>query len=60
MQRHPFSVPSSTPLSRAYKLFRTMGLRHMLVTREQTQVLAASLAQTAIHTQYSCFGDHAI
>lgn len=50
MQRHPYTVPSTTPLSRAYTLFRTMGLRHMLVTKEQTQVrfiIMRGLASTA-------------
>ena len=31
MQRHPFVVPADASLSRAYRLFRTLGLRHLLV-----------------------------
>jgi len=31
MQRHPFVVAADASMSRAYRLFRTMGLRHMFV-----------------------------
>ena len=34
MQRHPFIVHADARLSRAYRLFRTMGLRHMYITPE--------------------------
>lgn len=38
MQRNPFVVQADATLSRAYRLFRTMGLRHMLVSPPQPQV----------------------
>lgn len=31
MQRNPFVVHADASLSRAYRLFRTMGLRHLFV-----------------------------
>lgn len=31
MQRHPYVVASDASMSRAYRLFRTMGLRHIFV-----------------------------
>jgi len=39
MQRHPFTVDAEARLSRAYRLFRTMGLRHMFVTPGPTSVV---------------------
>merc|ERR1712091_790441 len=35
MQMHPYVVPEDATASRAYKLFRTRGLRHLLVARAQ-------------------------
>lgn len=39
MQRHPFVVPADAQLSRAYRLFRTMGLRHMFVAPERQRIV---------------------
>ena len=39
MQRHPFIVHADARLSRAYRLFRTMGLRHMYITPEKPMVV---------------------
>ena len=38
MQRHPFVVAADASMSRAYRLFRTMGLRHMFVGPSTPQV----------------------
>lgn len=38
MQRDPFIVPSDASLSRAYRLFRTMGLRHLFVCPPRPKV----------------------
>lgn len=38
MQRDPFIVQSDASLSRAYRLFRTMGLRHLFVCPPQPKV----------------------
>ena len=35
MQRNPFVVQADASLSRAYRLFRTMGLRHLFVAPPQ-------------------------
>lgn len=32
MQLHPWTIPSDAPLSHAYRIFRTLGLRHLYVT----------------------------
>ena len=39
MQRHPFIVNADARLSRAYRLFRTMGLRHMYITASKPQII---------------------
>lgn len=39
MQRHPFVVPADARLSRAYRQFRTLGLRHMFVAPERPRVV---------------------
>jgi chloride channel 7 len=38
MQRNPFVVHADASLSRAYRLFRTMGLRHLFVAPPQPKV----------------------
>ena len=38
MQRNPFVVQADANLSRTYRLFRTMGLRHLFVGPPQPQV----------------------
>ena len=38
MQRNPHVVQADASLSRAYRLFRTMGLRHLFVGPPQPQV----------------------
>lgn len=38
MQRNPFIVHADASLSRAYRLFRTMGLRHLFVCEPQPKV----------------------
>ena len=42
MQRDPFIVPSDASLSRAYRLFRTMGLRHLFVCPPRPKVRVAT------------------
>lgn len=42
MQRDPFIVQSDASLSRAYRLFRTMGLRHLFVCPPQPKVFVGS------------------
>ena len=42
MQRNPFIVQSDASLSRAYRLFRTMGLRHMFVSQVHPKVSSFS------------------
>jgi chloride channel 7 len=39
MQRHPFVVHADARLSRAYRLFRAMGLRHMYITPSRPQIV---------------------
>lgn len=39
MQRNPFVVHADASLSRAYRLFRTMGLRHLFVAPPQPKVI---------------------
>lgn len=38
MQRNPFVVQADANLSRTYRLFRTMGLRHLFVGPPQPKV----------------------
>jgi chloride channel 7 len=38
MQRHPWVIPNTAPLSRAYRLFRNMGLQYMYVIKERPNV----------------------
>ena len=39
MQTHPHVVPHEASLSRAYRLFRTLGLRHLFVTSRKPVVV---------------------
>ena len=39
MQRNPFVVAADASLSRAYRLFRTMGLRHLFVAPPAPKVV---------------------
>ena len=42
MQRNPFVVQADASLSRTYRLFRTMGLRHLFVGPPQPKVSSAA------------------
>ena len=44
MQRNPFVVHADASLSRAYRLFRTMGLRHLYVAPPAPKVCSCPLA----------------
>ena len=48
MQRNPFVVHADASLSRAYRLFRTMGLRHLFVAPPQPKV--------GVWHSVACFG----
>ncbi|XRB20074.1 chloride channel protein [Pseudoscourfieldia marina] len=39
LQPHPMLVAADAPLSRAYRLFRTMGLRHLYVTEKKPVIV---------------------
>lgn len=41
MQRNPFVVHADASLSRAYRLFRTMGLRHLFVAPPAPKVCSS-------------------
>ena len=43
MQRNPFVVQADANLSRTYRLFRTMGLRHLFVSPPQPKVRSCLL-----------------
>ena len=38
MQRAPYMLPAATSLARAYRLFRGLGLHHVLVTEPSVAV----------------------
>ena len=42
MQRNPFVVHADASLSRAYRLFRTMGLRHLFVAPPAPKVCSST------------------
>lgn len=39
MQLHPWTIPADAPLSHAYRIFRTMGLRQLYVTQTKPTVI---------------------
>jgi hypothetical protein len=39
MQLHPWTLPADAPLSHAYRVFRTMGLRQLYVTPPKPAIL---------------------
>lgn len=43
MQRNPFVVQADANLSRTYRLFRTMGLRHLFVGPPQPKVIISTI-----------------
>ncbi len=47
MQRNPFVVHADASLSRAYRLFRTMGLRHLFVAPPAPKVCTSHAPQLA-------------
>jgi hypothetical protein len=47
MQRNPFVVQADASLSRAYRLFRTMGLRHLFVAPPQPKARPRARAPPA-------------
>ena len=51
MVRSPYVVYADCPLSRAYRLFVTMGLRHLVVTDELNQVTGIITRSDLIHHQ---------
>ena len=55
MQRDPFIVQSDASLSRAYRLFRTMGLRHLFVCPPQPKVpKSPAMPQKQGSSDFSC------
>jgi len=49
MQRHPFVVHGDARLSRAYRSFRTLGLRHMYVMPARPRVVGVLTRKDVIH-----------
>lgn len=39
MQLHPWTLPADAPLSHAYRVLRTMGLRHLYVTQPKPTIV---------------------
>ena len=54
MQRNPFIVHADASLSRAYRLFRTMGLRHLFVCEPQPRVSTPALTALALSSCFVC------
>ena len=53
MQRHPFVVHGDARLSRAYRSFRTLGLRHMYVMPARPRVVGVLTRKDVIHEKAS-------
>lgn len=54
MQRDPFIVQSDASLSRAYRLFRTMGLRHLFVCPPRPKVRSLSSSAFQVTASANC------
>ena len=54
MQRNPCMVHSDASLSRAYRLFRTMGLRHLFVCQPQPRVRMVTLFRGVTCSVQTC------
>jgi len=53
MQRHPFVMHGDARLSRAYRSFRTLGLRHMYVMPARPRVVGVLTRKDVIHEKAS-------
>jgi CBS-domain-containing membrane protein len=53
MQRHAFTVNQHVSLSRAYRLFRTMGLRHLFVTTESQPTVVGCITRKDIIEEHA-------
>jgi CBS-domain-containing membrane protein len=53
MQRHAFTVNEHVSLSRAYRLFRTMGLRHLFVTAEAQPTVVGCITRKDIIEEHA-------
>ena len=51
MNQAPFHVLTNTPAHKVHRLFRTMGLRHLVVTDELNQVTGIITRSDLIHHQ---------
>jgi len=53
MRPHPYVISSDSGLRRAYRLFRSMGLRHMFITEQKPVV-------TGVLTRKDIIGENAV
>jgi chloride channel 7 len=53
MQRHPFITHADARVSRAYRIFRTMGLRHLYVTPDKPLVVGVITRKDVIQENTS-------
>jgi len=53
MQRHPFITHADARVSRAYRIFRTMGLRHLYVTPDKPLVVGVMTRKDVIQENTS-------
>ena len=62
MNLHPVVVPSDASVSRAYRLFRTLGMRHMLVgdahPRLRGLLTRKDLTEENAELYGPCYTDH--